>query len=616
MTASPWKKLTPNERKLLKRALLEAYNTSASLRKMLDDELDWKLAAISSDAHNLDDNLADVLQYAETLTAVEPFMVAARLGNPGNQLLSDAMERIMSVRRPAYFRSGATPLSTAHQEILVNALLQCSSLSNGSNERPPVSILVRLPKDLLTQIVTEGANTLPDDLRAWCRLVIQYAAKHPGGLEYLADLVVDLEDSQGAKVFEQEVRNRTGGPLRKTLIDYAALVTGAHVEPAFVHALFQQIVPPGSFDGNAIDGPTEEIQLRLILRHLFLLNHTSSGISPIHQFLLKLAEAATDAQGKVAILDHLRAKGVEIPTAQKPVAIEKENGIWSVVVVLSEILRDSMDQEQEYNVAVWIRTDDGRDETVELEPDPGPITQSRLVELGPSLSNVIKDLASLQASTKNEIRVEFFLPDSLFGEDVSLWKIKLGATNVALGKGYPVAIRALARLVVRELRDTWGYWNTKWEQYLEDPHLESIPSPTCEIEGEALLFRLQETEPGARIHGVRLESVHCHVTEPADLDPRSKCKDAGIPVIVWLRRGVVDAHNAKDALTDLLQHAGPNELKNLPKWALAERRRAAATPTSPAHQLAVLWDDPTRIPNGLQSQGVCPDAYVEPRASK
>jgi hypothetical protein len=77
-------KMTGKQKRELRDALVAAFPSWMELQKMLADQLDWRLAVISSPAQGLDSNAFELLQWAEARGYLGELVVAARNENPGN----------------------------------------------------------------------------------------------------------------------------------------------------------------------------------------------------------------------------------------------------------------------------------------------------------------------------------------------------------------------------------------------------------------------------------------------------------------------------------------------------------------------------------------------------
>ncbi len=596
-------RLEPSDWEELDMALRDAYRDEDSLRRMLELKLGLSLDEISTG--NFKNRVLCVVREVQKDGIVEPFLVAVRLDKPNHSPLSDIVDRLAKPLRLPFISSSksAALRSLPVVELLADALRKCPKLCKWP-KRPYASVLLRLPQDLLTQLADE-ANTSPP--RDWCRLMIKCAAEFDGGLEYLADLVITLDDGDEARIFEEEVRKHTGGIPRKTLDEWVDLALRARVDADVMIALHTEIEPVRGFKDAQLDGMPEESQLWLILRHLGTLRPQSDGIEPIHHFLARLAEKSSDANGKGAIQQYLQARQVKSSVIPKAQSFAQESDIWSIFVFIQE--KTNGTSILGYEVNIWVRTGSGEEQMVypDEKANPNPCSRAELANMGGILSDIIKKLAGSGQVAKERIRIEFFLPDNLLGEDVASWEIKTGKTRHPLGESYSVVTRIAARLTDSELRKDWSDWIRKWQRYQEDPHLKWVASPKCTSDVKRLFRVLEERDPSRSIHGVRFEDPHCDVNEPTDSDPRCKCIDAGIPVMVWLRGDAANSTSIKEALTILFENVSADDLKDLPKWALAERRQVFDEPSAPANKLTLIWDDPARIPSGLQSQGICPD---------
>jgi len=81
--------LTNVQRRQLRDALLQAFPSWNELRRLVADQLDENLAAITAQSSPLEDNIFDLITWARARGHLFDLIVAARNQNPGNPLVED-----------------------------------------------------------------------------------------------------------------------------------------------------------------------------------------------------------------------------------------------------------------------------------------------------------------------------------------------------------------------------------------------------------------------------------------------------------------------------------------------------------------------------------------------
>ncbi|MEV2234535.1 hypothetical protein AB0H69_39050 [Streptomyces phaeochromogenes] len=193
-------------------------------------------------------------------------------------------------------------------------------------------------------------------------------------------------------------------------------------------------------------------------------------------------------------------------------------------------------------------------------------------------------------SCREDLALEFVLPRDLLDLPVESWaKEKFGNAEATLGKDHPVVLRSLERV---EGRATHGRWAKRWDalrpgcrgpvHWFPDEHsnrLLSDPHPVMVVLSEP---------PGSQ------GSLSSGIDE---LDASLR---AGVPIVVWDRRGGIDAA-FRDELLELASckgiHRLPDEVRSL-RIAAGAGDPTRGGSSELGHHAALLWDDPYRLPGG------------------
>ncbi|WLW53059.1 effector-associated domain 2-containing protein [Streptomyces sp. YU58] len=189
---------------------------------------------------------------------------------------------------------------------------------------------------------------------------------------------------------------------------------------------------------------------------------------------------------------------------------------------------------------------------------------------------------------KDDLALEFVLPRDLMDLPVETWaKERFGNAEATLGKDHPVVLRSLERV---EGRATHGRWAKRWDAL----------RPGCR--GPVHCF------PDA--HSDRLLSdphpVMVVLSEPpgsqadvsSGIDELDASLRAGVPIVVWDRRGGVDPA-FRSELLELARRKGihrlPAEVRSL-RIAAGDGDPAGGGSSPLGRHAALLWDDPYRLP--------------------
>ncbi|MFJ3665833.1 hypothetical protein ACIPSE_05195 [Streptomyces sp. NPDC090106] len=266
-----------------------------------------------------------------------------------------------------------------------------------------------------------------------------------------------------------------------------------------------------------------------------------------------------------------------------------EETVWAPSTWLLIRLRPLFysDHEGMRQLTYWYRSGSGS----HAYPVKGGDVEVDLADLPERVKSLIQEAETGWAyACTEDLALEFVLPRDLMDLPVETWaKEAFGDAEATLGKDHPVVLRSLERA---EGRATHGRWIRRWDalkpgcrgpvHWFPDEHpdrLLSAPHPVMVVLSEP---------PG----GLRGASAGAR-----ELDASLR---AGVPVVVWDRRGGIDPGFRSELLELALGkgiHRLPDEVRSL--RIAAEGGDAAGGGSSPlGSHAALLWDDPSRLPGG------------------
>lgn len=178
------------------------------------------------------------------------------------------------------------------------------------------------------------------------------------------------------------------------------------------------------------------------------------------------------------------------------------------------------------------------------------------------------------------LSVEFILPFALLNEPVEAW------ANASAS--YPVVVRSLDRIRSRHLHRVW---RGRWRQLSQSPE-----DAKAYFAGPNDTENPQRLEAALRLDPGIVALVLDNAPEGDEAEPAGEISAglrAGIPVIIWRRGGAApDLHPLVDRL---LADGG---VARLPQSVWDLRLRASADHDQHGKGIVLLWDDPTRQPEG------------------
>ncbi|TGA85749.1 hypothetical protein E2651_41630 [Streptomyces sp. MZ04] len=226
-------------------------------------------------------------------------------------------------------------------------------------------------------------------------------------------------------------------------------------------------------------------------------------------------------------------------------------------------------------------------------PDPYPVRGGDVRVDVAELPEHVKALVE-QAETgwayfwKEELTLEFLFPRDLLDLPVESWaKRGFHDASGTLGEDHPVVLRSLERV---ERTDTHGRWAKRWDALITD---RGGPVHWFPDDGRARL--LTDPQP---VMVVLSEPPGCRRSRHSGVDELGESLRAGVPIVVWDRRGGVDPA-FRDELLKLTVRTGidqlPDVVKSLRIEAVGEDPAEGGSSTLGRHA-ALLWDDPYRLP--------------------
>jgi hypothetical protein len=239
-------------------------------------------------------------------------------------------------------------------------------------------------------------------------------------------------------------------------------------------------------------------------------------------------------------------------------------------------------------------------------PDPYPVKGGDVEVDVADLPERVKSLVQ-EAETgwaylcREDLALEFVLPRDLMDLPVETWaKEGFGNAEATLGKDHPVVLRSLER--TEKGRATHGRWAKRFDA------LRSGCSGPVHWFPEEHQDRLLSDPPPIMVVLSEPPGRQGHVASGVDeLDASLR---AGVPVVVWDRRGGVDPVFRGELLELTTQkgiHRLPDEVRSL-RIGAGDEDPAGGGSSALGHHAALIWDDPYRLPGG---QGEAADSSAQ-----
>ncbi|GAT82293.1 hypothetical protein [Streptomyces sp. F-3] len=194
---------------------------------------------------------------------------------------------------------------------------------------------------------------------------------------------------------------------------------------------------------------------------------------------------------------------------------------------------------------------------------------------------------------KEDLTLEFLLPRDLLDLPVEKWaKRGFHGADGTLGEDHPVVVRSLERM---ERTDTHGRWAKRW-----DALVTACEGPVHWFPEDGRARLLTEPQP---VMVVLSDPPGRGPDDSPGIDELGESLRAGVPIVVWDRRGGVDPA-FRDELQELTSRKGihrlPEVLRSLRIEAGGEDAAGGGSSTTLGRHAALLWDDPYRLP-GVRS---------------
>ncbi|MGC9537786.1 effector-associated domain 2-containing protein [Streptomyces sp. UG1] len=282
------------------------------------------------------------------------------------------------------------------------------------------------------------------------------------------------------------------------------------------------------------------------------------------------------------------APPVPLPQAEQRPHDPATGPVWAPTACLLIRLRPlpDPDHEGERLLSYWWRIGD---------PDPYPRRGGDVRVDVADLPEHVKALVQ-EAETgwayfwKEDLTLEFLLPRDLLDLPIEQWaKEGFHGAEGTLGEDHPVVLRSLERM---ERTDTHGRWAKRWDALVTDSGGPVHWFPDDGGRGRLLadpqpVMVVLSDPPGSRPAGTSVDEL-------------AESLRAGVPIVVWDRRGGVDPA-FRNELRELTSRKGilrlPDAVRSLRIEAGGEDPAGGGSSTLGRHA-ALLWDDPYRLPGG------------------
>ena len=184
----------------------------------------------------------------------------------------------------------------------------------------------------------------------------------------------------------------------------------------------------------------------------------------------------------------------------------------------------------------------------------------------------------------SKLVIALFLPRVRLCHGDDDHKITVG-TTMMIGQRFRVVLRSLERAFDPDFTPSW-IWEEKWKKMMQaDASTVLWLSSLNEYENQSVHCQLN------RCVCLAMGIMPPKVPKPKKPDLISLSLRAGLPIALWVR--------SEDAGTDLrkkIENELVANLATLPDLILEKRSLAQAGAASPWPQIALLWDDPGRVP--------------------
>ncbi|HMH94288.1 MAG TPA: trypsin-like peptidase domain-containing protein [Streptosporangiaceae bacterium] len=310
--------------------------------------------------------------------------------------------------------------------------------------------------------------------------------------------------------------------------------------------------------------------------------------------LVRLFELLQDRQDTPAdpALSLARRLGQEsaLSDRRRKAAAAPEDDSDGRPVIVVRLNSRTADPEREVLLDIWCYECRG-DPPYPVEVPPGPYPLSKIEQV---VTDVLADLIP-DLPPHRPILIEFALPDRMLDDAVEWWTMD----GLPIGDSHAVVVRFADRkpLQRRALQ-------SRSEQFRDSRLPPKDSQQWDELWVDCADTRdLPELHRGLQFNG-RLPLVAMtawHPGRPVPV-PVEAARSAGAPVILWRHQPCADHQLLADhgscgsAFRDTVaRELGEEPLSGLPE-AVWQVRTGNGSPDSPARRIAILWDDPDRLP--------------------
>jgi hypothetical protein len=502
-------------------------------------------------------------------------------------------------------------LSVQQKLKLVEVLLACPSMQ----DRQLRETIVRDLQDDIKNNIKHVDTARPDVMN-----IVSTALNYTNGLESLIQLVRFYEsNSLGAQTVNEMY-------LRLQLV---AVIQEENVATKVFSSIFRswRILPVDS--GHSFQSP------ETLVEDLWDLN---SSLDPWHRLFL-FTERLARRVNKAATVERLRKwaenafsiVGSKLAFAtlhdiHEAIKEQNEQPDQRPTYLTVEITPDFIDSAHVttklYQVQILFWRGNEQESTWRTGDEPAVALEKVPEEIAKALRE------NMNAWEATELTIEFLLPNELLLCDVDQWENKLKKTKGArLGMEYPIVVRSLQRI---KMRESWRNWRQKWDAFNQYAHQQRLLHTfwlcVCEEADWQIFqthaqthcleytFRLRPSEQNwpimlhNRLIGTMtatcLGMVFAPTEKPSEEDELfTALIESGIPTAFWLRPSPYASEPPTNIQTRLQQILGDCSLKTLPQ-ALHRARQQGMDDSvlDLSNHLTLLWDDPDRIPAQYKDQ--------------
>lgn len=497
------------------------------------------------------------------------------------------------------FAPGRQAVQLRIQRDVVDALEGCPALRTEGGRQ----LLVDVLSDVFAGTVFlrsqfAGRVQLVDLVRHCCAL--------PGGLQSLADGVAVLEPEAVTlpilRLCADEWEALSAVPiedwhdLRAALL-LVRLATDEHAERVRLRALLRLCT-----ESRMDELPDHCRSVWETFLHLAGVNSAPASLPPALIFLGRVADEIRDLGLGAELRNRVRrwsdSLGVRSPEARQA---EPWRDLGEVVVSVDVDLVIQFDPDptdrDRFLVSHWRnwgargRHSARRGDTIvgraDLEREVDRLISELEVELG----------SSPEASDTGQIFLVFVVPWEMLNVPVEFWrKASMSEDAVPLAVDHPVVLSSLERM--RAVRHRLA-WKQRWRSLSSSPSAcrayWSRPSG-----GEYFTRLAADLSDDHQIASLVLSEPPADLASTAWREMAMAFR-AGIPAIIWDREDCAD-DGFRAAIAAV--HADGEEIAGLPRRIAALRREALRVHPDQRHagrSLAVLWDDPDRLPESVSA---------------